>query len=141
MLNSNSIKEYIERNAEFSFSRSGGPGGQNVNKVNTKVTVRLPISDMDFFSEKEIKKLNNRLGNRINSEGDLVLQVREERSQKKNREIAERRLLSLLQGALKERKKRKSTKPSRSAKERRLQEKKHRSEIKKKRGAVHLSEE
>jgi ribosome-associated protein len=127
------LKEYISTYAQISFSRSSGPGGQNVNKLNTKVTIRLPVRDSDILSDEERERVYNTLKNRINEEGDLVLQVQEERSQGKNREIAIARMAALIKASLKKKKKRIPTKPSAAAEEKRLKEKKRRSDVKKQR--------
>lgn len=122
---------WIRSSGVESFSRSGGPGGQNVNKVNTKVTLRLPIGDITGLSGEERILLRERLGNRINEEGELVVQSSGERSQLDNRKAAEERAADLITEAVKPKRKRKPTKPGRRAHERRLQEKKKRGERKK----------
>ncbi|MFP4442280.1 MAG: alternative ribosome rescue aminoacyl-tRNA hydrolase ArfB [Spirochaetia bacterium] len=141
MISRSEIAEYVKRNTEFSFSRSGGPGGQNVNKLNTKVTARLPVKGTGFFEPEDEKRIHERLGNRINSEGELVLQVQEERSQNKNRHLAESRLINLISASLQRKKKRKPSKPSYRSRERRIAEKKHRGNIKKQRSPVRRDEE
>jgi ribosome-associated protein len=141
MISRDEIADYVTRNADFTFSRSGGPGGQNVNKLNTKVTAKLPVTGTGFFDPEDEKRIHERLGNRINTEDELVIQVQEERSQKKNRHLAEARLVNLISASLQRKKKRKPTKPSYRAKERRIAEKKHRGNIKSQRGAVRNYEE
>lgn len=127
------IEELVTRAVDVSFSRSGGSGGQNVNKVNTKVTARVAIQDLDELSDSQRNRIREKLSNRINSDDELVIQVQEEREQRRNREIAVRRLTNLIRHALKRQKPRKPTKPSRGARERRLREKRRRSDIKKNR--------
>jgi len=112
-------------------SRSGGPGGQNVNKVNTKVELRFNVIKSDFLTDSEKQLITVRLRSRINDNGDLLIISQSERSQLQNRKKAEEKLFHLLAKALTERKKRKPTKPTEASKVRRI-EKKKRHSIKKK---------
>jgi ribosome-associated protein len=127
------LLKYISEHMHISFSRSSGPGGQNVNKLNTKVTAQLKIDDLDILSDKQKERLKTKLKNRINEEGELVLHVQDERSQGKNREIAVIRAAELIIMSLKKKKPRVPTKPSVQTIEKRLKEKKQRSELKKQR--------
>ncbi len=122
----------LEREATFRFSLSSGPGGQNVNKVNTKVTLRWhpESSTLLTASQKERVRRSSKVKQKSNSENEIVLQVDETRSQAKNKEIALERLAALVQGALAERKKRKPTKPSRAAVARKKREQKEHKEKK-----------
>jgi ribosome-associated protein len=114
----------------FSASRSSGPGGQNVNKVNTKIELRFNIPASVLLSDAEKELLNEKLKNRINSEGDLIIVSQDERSQLKNKENAISKFYQLLQHALTPKKMRKPTKPSMASRHRRLESKRRLSEKK-----------
>ena len=127
------IIDDIEDKSAVSFSRSGGPGGQNVNKLNTKVLLSVPIEDLSSLSENEKQILREKLSGRINSSDEIFVQSASTRSQLKNRKEAVKRLALIIKKALTPVRKRKRTKPSRSSVEKRLQDKKRKSEIKKSR--------
>lgn len=120
----------------MSFSKSGGNGGQNVNKVNTKVYLQLPVSAIGGLTDEERIRLRIKLATIINAEDCLYLNVDDERFQEMNRKIALERLENRILQALIIPKKRKATKPTRAGKERKLKQKKIRSEIKKGRSKI-----
>jgi len=124
------VKNSVGRAALFEFSRSGGPGGQNVNKVNTKVTLKVAVDAIEGLNETERRRLREKLAGRINGQGFLVLQVQDERSQKANRATALERLFKLVLAAAKRPTPRIPTKPGKAAKQRRLSIKKARSQSK-----------
>ena len=121
----------LEKEITFQAIRSSGPGGQNVNKVNSKIELRFDIHDSLILNESEKLLLMTKLRNKINSEGTLILTSQTERSQIKNKEIVIEKFLSLLENALKKVKKRKPTKPTETSKQKRLDNKRELSEKKK----------
>jgi ribosome-associated protein len=126
------ITGWIKSEAEVQHSKSSGPGGQNVNKVNTRVTLSIPVGKMPL-PDKDLIRLAERLAGRINAEGRMIISSGDTRSQLQNLRLAETRAAGLIAGAIARPKKRRKTKPTRGSIERRLSEKKHRANIKKNR--------
>jgi ribosome-associated protein len=119
-----------ESAVRFQFARSGGPGGQNVNKLNTKAELWVPVSALHGLTERALGRLRTMAGRKLTTNDDLHLTAETERSQESNRAAVLDRLRELIVQAKHEPKPRKKTKPSYGAKQRRLKSKKHRSEIK-----------
>ena len=114
----------------YKTSRSSGAGGQNVNKVETSVTVLWKVADTEFFSNEEIELISEKLKNRINQDGILQLTVSESRTQLQNKKIATDKILELVEKSLYKPKPRKATKPSKRQIEKRINAKKQISEKK-----------
>mgnify|MGYP001161058385 FL=1 len=118
------------------FIRSPGPGGQNVNKVATGVQLRFDARKSQSITSAILRRLRTLAGRRMTKDGVLVITAHRHRSQERNRVDALERLQALLRNAAEIPKRRRATKPTKASKERRLNSKKRRSEVKQNRGAL-----
>jgi ribosome-associated protein len=122
-------EELQNRNFEsefiFASSRSSGPGGQNVNKVNTKVELRFNILNTMLFSEDEKEIVTRKLKKKINKEGDLILTAQSERTQLMNKKVVTEKFFLLISKALTIPVMRRSTRPTRTSVKKRLDEKRN----------------
>jgi len=118
--------------AELSFraSRAGGPGGQHVNTSSTRVELIWNVATSPSLSESQRQRVMEKLANRINAAGELILAEGGSRSQQQNREAVTRRLVDLVARALYRPPPRRRTRPTRASREKRLRAKKRRSELK-----------
>ena len=118
--------------SEFSFKavRSSGAGGQNVNKVSSKVVLTFDLVNSKGLTDEEKTLLQNKLATKLTQDGILILTSEEDRSQLKNKEVVVKKFLKVIENGLKIPKQRKETKIPRAVKEKRLQEKKSTASIK-----------
>jgi ribosome-associated protein len=122
--------EIPEAELEFIASRSGGPGGQNVNKVSSRITLRFDLDRTTALTAEQRERVRKKLSSRISKEGVLQISSQRTRSQDFNREDAVARFVELLRAALREEKARVKTRASRSSREERLQKKRIRTTVK-----------
>ena len=123
-------KKGLQTEFIYSATRSSGPGGQNVNKVNTRVELRFSIEKTQFLSSLEKNKIRFKLKNRINLDGELVLVSQVERSQWRNKEVVTEKFFMLIEKVLTPTKKRIKTMPTKSSRLKRLESKKKMSQKK-----------
>ena len=124
------MPDSLNKEVKYRTSRSSGAGGQHVNKVSTKVELIFDVNGSAVLSEEQKMIIHEKLKNRIFKEGLLILHCDETRSQLKNKEIVFMRFIALIEDALKPIKKRKPTKPTKSSVEKRLYNKKKKSDKK-----------
>ena len=116
--------ELMIKELKFKAVRSGGAGGQHVNKVSSKIELTFDLGNSESFTEEEKALLIQKLKSKLTKENVLLLQCDESRSQHKNKEIAIDRFINIISGGLKVQKPRKETKPSKSSILKRLEKKK-----------------
>ena len=119
-----------DKEIKMDFVHASGPGGQNVNKVATAVQLRFDIKNSPSLSDDVCERMIRLAGRRVSREGVLVIQARRFRSQERNRQDAIDRLVKLIKEAVKRPSPRRSTSPTRASKERRLNTKRQRADIK-----------
>lgn len=120
----------LQTELEFSASRSSGPGGQNVNKVNSKVTLKFDVRNSLVLNDEEKAILLSKLASKLSSEGVLILSSQENRSQLQNKDAVMIKLDTILAKAFEKKKSRKATKPSKGSVRERIKKKKQHSEKK-----------
>ncbi len=141
MIQINDKIEIDEGEIGFATSRSSGPGGQNVNKLETRVTLRFDVEASAALDEDERARIHERLATRINKAGVLSVSSQRHRTQAQNREAARERFAELLRDALSDDPPRRPTRTPRRAKKRRLENKRRRAETKQRRSRVEPSRE
>ncbi len=122
------------------FARSGGPGGQHVNKVASKVVMRFDVAHSPSLTDAQRQRLLRKLESRLTKDGVLVLSSHESRSQAANRELLMERFRGILAQALERPRPRRRTRPTRASKRRRIEAKKRRGQIKRGRSRVRSDE-
>ncbi len=121
----------LEKEVEYHSARSGGKGGQHVNKAETKVELLFDVNASQALSDEQKRKLFRKLGHRINKEGVLRLSAERSRSQEANKKAVRERFFRFMDRALRKETPRKRTRPPKWVKEKRIRDKKERSEKKK----------
>ncbi len=123
-------KQLFNTELQFQFVRSGGPGGQHVNKVNSKVMLKFDIPNSQLLDELEKELLLQKLSNKLDSAGSLSIQTQEKRSQLQNKALAITKFYDILKTAFHRKKRRVATRPGKASIEKRLKEKKARAQKK-----------
>ena len=131
MLRINDHLSIDESELDYEFARSSGPGGQNVNKVETKVTLKFVVANYAALTDDQKRRVSDALASRITKDGVLRVTSQRHRTREANRHAAIGRFIELLDDALVVRAPRKKTKISRAAKRRRIEGKKRRGQVKK----------
>lgn len=121
---------------EVRTSRASGPGGQHVNKTESKVTLALDLDKLDGWPDWERARLRSRLGSRLTLDGRLQIHAESHRRQARNLEEARRRMAAIIEDALRVQKARRATQPSKGAKRRRVEDKRRAGEKKRLRGKI-----
>jgi len=126
----------LQPELQYQFARSGGAGGQNVNKVATKAELRFNVRQSAVLTDEERAILEEKLASKLTTEGELVLTHQTERTQLANKEKVTKKFYRLIEKAFEKPKPRKATKPSKSAIAERIATKKHKGDVKEKRRKV-----
>jgi len=126
----------LQPELQYQFARSGGAGGQNVNKVATKAELRFNVRQSTVLTDEERAVLEEKLAGKLTTEGELVLTHQTERTQLANKEKVTKKFYRLIEKAFEKPKPRKATKPSKSAVDERIATKKHKGDVKEKRRKV-----
>jgi ribosome-associated protein len=129
--------ELPEHELGFAFSRSSGPGGQNVNRVETRVTLRFDVDRSPSLTEGQKRRLHAKLASRIGKDGVLRVAAQRHRSREANRKAAIERFVELVAAALRQRRPRRPTRVPPAERRQRVRDKRRRAELKRGRGRAH----